>query len=255
MAYSRFKLRLYRFLRVKPICNFVFRIRFIWFSKILRRLDCYQDEGAVIGQDYSKERVIKGRPSDRILRLIHPLSAIDKMTVESTVLAIGCRFETDLLYLAAYGFDPNKVRGLDMISYSPWVDSGNMHEMEYPDDSWDCILLGWTLAYSDNPLQAAREMMRVTKNGGLIAISVSYYPPEVLRKLQDEYSLVGSTRKRIQTVDEMLSLFGNSVDRVYFHHDVANPDIQGACMVIFSIKKNGAEIPYIESGSLISNPL
>lgn len=207
----------------------------------MRRLNCYQDENAVRGQDYSVKRVVAGRPSDRILKLIHPLSSIDKMTSDSSVLAIGCRFETDLLYLAAYGFDPKKVRGLDMISYSPWIDCGNMHAMDYPDGTWDCVLLGWTLAYSNDPPLAAKEMMRVTKQGGLIAISVTYYPADVLKKLDEEYpELANADAPRIQTTEGILELFAPHIDRIYFRHDVSDPERQGPCMVIFSINKEAS---------------
>ena len=189
--------------------------------------------------DYSTKRVILGRPNNRILRLIRPLVSIAKVNGNSKIVSIGCRYETDLLYLCAYGCDPRKVRGMDMISYSSWIDLGNMHHMEYPDNHWDVVLLGWVLSYSDDPRQAAKEILRVTRNGGLIAISVTYMPPEGFKQLNQEGGIVVNTKysDRIQTVTEIQSLFEPQVDHVYFDHDVADPTQSGGCMVIFSIKK------------------
>ncbi len=237
MGHSRWILRLTRFLRVKPICNLVFRLRFLYFQKLRRRLHTYDDEKGVLAQDYSVERVKLGKPSDRILRLIQPLAAIDKMTPDSRVLAIGCRFESDLLYLAGYGFHPGNIRGLDMVSYSPWIDCGNMHKMSYPDSSWDAVLIGWTFSYSTEPHEAAREIIRVTRHGGLIALSVTCYPMETLKKMEQEGNIIGPSTTRIQTVQGLLDFFAPHVDHVYFHHDVSDRTKAGPCMTIFSIEK------------------
>jgi len=214
-----------------------FTLRFWYYVHLRRRIRSYDNQKGVLAHDYSVERIRLNRPSDRILRLIQPLAAIDRMTPESRVLAIGCRFEADMLYLAAYGFDPKNIRGLDMVSYSPWIDCGNMHQMSYADGSWDAILLGWTLAYSDQPTVAAREIVRVTRDGGLVAIGVTYYPPQVIKQMQEKGELIGSATVRIQTVQGILDLFQPYVDRVYFNHDVSDLTRQGPCMVIFSIKK------------------
>ncbi len=189
--------------------------------------------------DYSTKRVIRGRPNNRILRLIRPLASIDKINGNSKIVSIGCRYETDLLYLCAYGYDPRKVRGMDMIAYSSWIDLGNMHHMDYPDNHWDAVLLGWVLSYSHDPRQAAKEILRVTRDGGVIAISVTYQPPEHLKQLEREGGIIANPKYggRIQTVREIQSVFEPHVDHVYFDHDVSDPTRSGGCMVIFSIKK------------------
>lgn len=126
-----------------------------------------------------------------------------------------------------------------MISYSPWIDLGNMHSMEYPDNRWDVVLLGWVLSYSSHPGQAAKEIVRVTRNGGVIAAGVTYLPPERFEQLNQEDGIVGNTKykDRIQTVDAIRRLFEPHVDHVYFDHDVLDPNRSGRCIVIFSVKK------------------
>lgn len=237
MAQSRLTLRLARFLRVKLICHAVFKIRFWYFIYIKRQLRSCEDQVGVDGHQHNLRALKLARPSDRILWLIQPLSAIDKMNENSKVLAIGVRLETDLLYLAAYGFHPKNIRGMDLLSYSPWVDLGNMHNMPYADNSWDAIMLGWVLTYSTDPQKAADELVRTSKNGGIIAIGLTYYPEHVLEGYrQSQGSLMGTTGQ-IQTVADVLKLFEGKVDRIYFNHDVADPTRQGPTMVIFSVKK------------------
>ncbi|MBL9178437.1 MAG: methyltransferase domain-containing protein [Verrucomicrobiaceae bacterium] len=239
MASSRLILRLARFLRVKPICHLVFKVRFWWFVHIKKRLRSCEDQVAVDGHQHNLRALKLARPSDRILWLIQPLTAIDKMmnNPDARVLAIGVRLETDLLYLAAYGFHPKNIRGMDLLSYSPWVDLGNMHQMSYADNSWDAVMLGWVLTYSTEPQKAADELVRVTKNGGIIAIGLTYYPEHVLEEYRKSQGSLMGTTGQIQTVADVLKLFESKVDRIYFNHDVADPARQGPTMVIFSVKK------------------
>ena len=76
----------------------------------------------------------------RTNRLIRPLSAIDRVFFHAPdlkVLSIGPRNEVELLNLVAHGFLPDNIRGLDLFSSSPWIDVCNMHNMPYPDNSFD----------------------------------------------------------------------------------------------------------------------
>lgn len=232
---SRFLMRLARFLRVKPICHAVFKIRFWYYVYWKKQLRSNEDLGSVDGHEHNLNALKLARPSDRILWLIQPLSAIDKMGPDSKVLAIGVRLEADLLYLVAYGFRPENVRGMDLLSYSPWVDLGNMHQMKYADSSWDAVLLGWVLSYSTDRQQAANELVRVVKNGGLIAIGLTYYPPDVFEKYRKQDGTITGVPEF--NVSKVLALFEGHVDRVYFQHDVKDPSKQGPTMVIFSVKK------------------
>jgi SAM-dependent methyltransferase len=154
--------------------------------------------------------------------LIRPLSVIESIAKDSKVLVIGPRNEYDLLLLAAYGFSFQHVGGLDLISYSPKIDLGDMHAMLYPDNSWDVVLCGWTLSYSAAPQKAAAEMLRVVRDGGVIGIGVEY------STLSDEdavtlegYSIQDRERlpERINSVEQCLNLFRPHVKDIFFHHD------------------------------------
>lgn len=211
------------FLTMEWCCDFINRVRFIYFTRVQGNLNIYSDESYVLRHPYSIDRLKYGRPSSRILKLILPLLAIDeveKTKKQMKVLCIGARFEAELLYLVGYGFSSKNIKGFDMISYSPWIDAGNMHAMQYSNNTWDSIIAGWVISYSDNPKKAAEEMLRVIKNGGYIAVGVAY----------DAYD-----KNRTQTVKDILQLFKGYVKNIYYQHDSENQ--QGSCCVIFSITK------------------
>ncbi len=186
--------------------------------------------------------------SHRNLRLFRPLSVIETLSPHSKVLVIGPRNEYDLFLLLTCGFEWDNIEGLDLISYSNKIKLGDMHAMPYPESIWDAVVIGWTLSYSHQPQQAAREIIRVTKNGGLVAVGVTY---NTLNE-QELKEVFGSTihdwkllPERINTVDQILALFGQSVDTVFFRHDSPNKISGGSdtkappsySAVIFSIRK------------------
>ena len=117
--------------------------------------------------------------SHRTQRLLGPLSALDPVYDDADklkVLSIGPRTEMELLHLMGLGFKAENIRGIDLISSSPMIDVGDMHALPYPDKTFDVVISGWVLTYSSNPGQAIKEMCRVCKPGGLIAIGTTYDP-------------------------------------------------------------------------------
>lgn len=224
-------------LRLETINDIVYKLRYLYFVRIRRRLAVHPDEQAVIMHEYSQQQMDTLPTGNRPLRLIRPLSSIECVKPNAQILAIGCRFEAELLYLVGYGYKAENIKGLDMISYSPWVDQGNMHDLSYQNDQWDVVLMGWVISYSDDPKTAADEAIRVTKNGGVIAIGLTHYPADQLENYRkDNPNPTNDASNRIQSTARLLELFEGHVDQVYFSHDVAE-NVRGSCMVIFSIKK------------------
>lgn len=223
-------------LKSEYINRIVFKLRFIYYVYLLRRIRVFENEQSVIANKYSVDMLKRGVTSNRPLKFIRPLSVIEAVKKDGKTLSIGCRFETELLYLVGYGFEPKGIRGLDMISYSPWIDLGNMHKMDYADNSFDTVCMGWLISYSETPELAAKEIVRVLKPGGFVAMAVSYYPPEYVKKALETGKYVANPATRIQTTEGLLKIFGDSVDQVYFRHQ-PQADKEGACTVVFSIKK------------------
>ncbi|MGY8992441.1 MAG: class I SAM-dependent methyltransferase [Rhodospirillales bacterium] len=171
--------------------------------------------------------------------LIRPITSTNKFRVDSTtmkVLTIGPRTEAEVFSLMAAGFAPQNITGLDLISYSPFVELGDMHAMPYGNDSFDVIILGWVLGYSQNVPKAAAEIMRVAKPGAYIAIGHENDPtPREVLDEQRGFSLEGTD---FSTSEEILDLFDGHVDKVTFREDVAPGMENQVChvMAVFRLK-------------------
>lgn len=236
-------------LRSRLFVSFKTWIRYIWFVKILRRIKLYdidtQQESKVSKNtiDHNLKGLsissVKGFTGFRPDLLLRPLSIIESINKETAkLLFIGPRAESELFLARGYGFKKKNIKGVDLISYSPRVDLGDMHNLPYEDDTWNVVLLGWVIAYSDNPEIAAKDIVRVSKNNGIVAIGVQYHPLSI-EEIKEKKGYVPGSNKRIESTDEILSFFGDSVNHVYFRHDIT-PEMSkqtGEILVIFSVKK------------------
>lgn len=162
---------------------------------------------------------------NRMNLLIFPLSVIETISRESKILVIGPRNENDIYSLIGLGFKKENIKGLDLISYSRMITLGDMHAAPFEDDSFDAVICGWTISYSTNPSLAALEMLRLTRRGGVIAVAVEY---STLTE-KDEEHLVGYNLQefdllpsRVNSSEQILELFGDRVETVFFKHDAPN---------------------------------
>lgn len=239
-------------LSVPVVRRWVGKARLWYYLKLCRRWRYAESDMAF---DATIDHNLKGLNSfgtGRTSLLIKPLSVIESLDKDTArVLVVGPRNEHDLLILAGNGFRFGNVSGLDLMSYSPRIDVGDMHAMEYADDAWDAIVCGWTLSYSRFPEKVAKELIRVTKSGGIIAIGVEYST----LGYDDSKELVGYSIddegfQRINSVQDILGLFGDKVGDVFFMHDAPMKrshtrdemiETPSAVAVIFSIDKNPDE--------------
>jgi hypothetical protein len=163
---------------------------------------------------------LKDFSNPRMDLLIRPLSVLEFLNKGSNILMIGPRNENDILRLMASGFSLARVRGLDLMSYSPLIDVGDMHETPYENNQWDAIICGWTLSYSRNPELFSREIVRIAKPGCAIAIAVEYASLSYEDSIAlGGYSIEDKGFERINSVDQILRLFEGHVEHVYFSHD------------------------------------
>lgn len=224
-------------------------IRYIFFTKIQRRLRTMDAAGDAnpVTIKHNLAGLLPTLDSKRSSILVRPLSVIEAVHANSSILSIGPRSEGELLLLEAYGFQRQNIRGLDLISYSPLVDLGDMHAMAYPDNKWDIVISSMVLPYSDDQQKAVNEMIRVAKPNGIIAISLEYVTPEAAEEIHAKYGYtVGSDSRRVQTVKGLLAMFEPFVDTIYFSQDgyvTATPNtIKGSpastVAVVFSINKS-----------------
>jgi SAM-dependent methyltransferase len=172
----------------------------------------------------------------RTARLINPLTSLDPIYSHAhqlKVLSIGPRTEMELLHLVAVGFDLANIEAIDLISSSLLIDTGDMHDLPYPDQSFDVVISGWVLNYSSEPQRALDEVVRVCKNNGFLAIGLTYDP-----KFSDDVrgksgpkddEIVGSMHA---SVEELKSRLGNKLGRIFFQQDPDVADKKGVVMLI-----------------------
>lgn len=166
--------------------------------------------------------------------LIRPLITIDKVRRMSStlkVLSIGPRSEGEIYNLAAYGFSLKNIKGLDLFSYSSYIDVGDMHSLPYQNDSFDIVIFGWVLGYSDNKKVCADEIKRVCKSGGVIAVGNGYYELTDEEVIRQGGLKIGSNEK-VRDLKFIEQLFNPMDDLVYFRYDGSKDKVNGAPLIL-----------------------
>ena len=186
---------------------------------------------------------LKGKSTlGRPIMLSSILRSIGHVQIEmknKKVLTVGPRTEAEIFALVAAGFDPVNIRGLDLMSYSPKIDVGDMHDMPYEDDSFDIILLGWVLAYSNNPVKAVREARRVAKKDAVFAVGCEYSPLS-FEELKSKGTILGDDIKHYEKLSDILDLFEGDVGTIWFQDEI-HPDLKdqpGSVVTVFQRKLN-----------------
>ena len=135
--------------------------------------------------------------------------------------------------MIAAGFHPDRIKAVDLFSYSPYVEVGDMHALPCVANSFDVIFLGWVLSYSKDRLLNAKEIIRVGRDRAVIVIAGDYSDDARDRRtFRNECT-------HMQSCDQLLALFGDQVGKVYFDHD---PELQDVAMVmtVFELTKTEA---------------
>jgi hypothetical protein len=213
-------------LKIQYIREKVVKARLIYFlaKRQLKALHESDDSYAV-----TVKHNLKGLSScdGRMADILMPLFASESFRVNGSTLIIGPRSEHDLFLYASLGGHWSKLRGVDLISYSPKIDLGDMHQLPYEAKSYDTIICGWTLSYSRQPQKAVDQMLRLLKPGGMIALGVEYsnMTTDDGRALQmlldgDDYDLGfdDEGRRILNSTDDLLSLLPADCE-IIFHHD------------------------------------
>lgn len=237
---GHFKNFFHQLLTIDLIRYVIARLRFFYFVRILRRLKTFDLESQAVSSNTISHNLkgLKDLAVVRSLSLIKPLASIDRVGTQSKVLTIGPRTEGELLSLVGQGFLPENIRGLDLISYSKWIDLGDMHHMPYADNSFDVIIMGWVISYSEDPVAAAKEVIRVAKDKSIVAIGVEYGGNEGKKQIEALEYTPGAGRLTTKS-SQLTDFFGDNVDHVYFSHNIEadREDLKGSVIAVFSIKK------------------
>lgn len=234
-------------LLIRPVRIIVGKLRFYYYFKLKRRIKTVESPNAIpetVKHNYKALGAFGGTRMDKIIR---PISVLENISKDAKILVIGPRNEDDILNLIGNGFCPDNITGLDLISYSPYIDIGDMHETKFNDSTFDVIICGWTLSYSNRPDKFAAETLRIIKDQGVIGIGVEYstLTKEQSTKIHGGYHLHTEKFDRINSTKQILDLFNGHVSHLFFNHDAPNKISHGDHMVndvsnviaIFSVTK------------------
>lgn len=111
---------------------------------------------------------------NRMAILMYPLSTLIQDKASAKILITGPRTEDDIFLAKALGLTNTK--GVDLFSYSPYIELGDCHRLPYKKSEFDAVVLGWVLAYCGDPHLALREAKRVLKPNGYLGIGWEWVP-------------------------------------------------------------------------------
>jgi len=99
----------------------------------------------------------------------------DLATLVPSGKVIGLEYAPDVLVQARATAAERGVENIEFVV-------GDVHALEYPDDTFDVVHAHQVLQHVGDPVQALREMRRVTKPGGIVAVrdadmsAMTWYP-------------------------------------------------------------------------------
>ena len=162
--------------------------------------------------------------------ILSSIERVGKNRATMDVLSIGPRSEIEIFGLWSAGFSRDRVKGLDLFSYSPFIDVGDMHAMPYADNSFDIVVLSEVLPYSKDQKAAANEVLRVCRDRAIIAVATTYTDEK------NDRTTFNHEGTHNQSVGQILGLFDGCAKTLYFRHEPSPPDVM-LVMTVFEIEK------------------
>lgn len=126
----------------------------------------------------------------------------------SRVLCVGCRNTAELDYFLARG--AQSVTGIDLYSPDPRIQVMDMHRMTFPDHHFDVLYSVHALEHAHDPAQVAREIVRVVRPQGVVAIEVPV-----------QYEPGGADLVDFKDLDTLHALFAPHLDQVLWSESLA----------------------------------
>jgi len=203
----------------------------------IKSLENTGDEVASFALQHNIDAAKSAPDLDRPSLLAHAACAIDRVRLDAAdmdVLSIGPRSEIEIFALLAAGFSKAKIRAVDLFSYSPLVELGDMHALPFPDNSFDILFIGWVLTYSRNHQLAAREILRVCRDKAIVVLAGDYCDDNI------DNPAFKNKRMYVKSCDQLLSLFQGHVGRVYFRHEPDPPKVWMVMTVFEAVKPMAA---------------
>lgn len=146
------------------------------------------------------------------------------------LLSIGPKNEGELLLYSKYGFNWDNLVGIDLSSYSPKIKLMDMHEIKFPDNTFDVVTSMWSIRYSYDLSKVTNEIKRVAKDGALIAVGITY---------SDDKDLDFAYESKLDSINSLLEYFDGMVSNIYWRiEDEKKPNKIAHMSVVFRIRKD-----------------
>ena len=84
----------------------------------------------------------------------------------------------------------------------------DIHQMPFPDNSFDTVLCNHVLEHVDDDIQAMREIARVLKPGGLAIMQVPFFHPIPDKTISDPSIKDRKTREKLFGQDDHVRRYG-----------------------------------------------
>lgn len=228
------------FLKIPLSIFFVSYIRFLYFVYIKKNLKTLYSNNNIpdkmaqnkstgeTGQSYNmlyatkhfslKDYFINIRKfsGNRLKTHIYPLKALDYLRFSNMrVLSIGPRNESEIFQLVSAGFKLENIKSIDLHTYSELITLGDMAKIPFENDEFDLVIVGWVLRYTNDHKKSINEIIRVTKNNGIISICNST-GKKYVKIFSEDY--IDSSEAILHSSRKLLDLFNDNIGEVIFKH-------------------------------------
>lgn len=143
-------------------------------------------------------RTLSKRENDPGVGAVTLINRVTRELTSGRVLCVGCRNTLELDRFREGGFED--VVGVDLFSQRPDILVMDMHELSFPDDSFDVVYASHALEHSYDVERVTRQMVRVARDGAVVAVEV---PVRVQASTADRIVFSG--------LDELRSIFAPHV--------------------------------------------
>jgi len=160
----------------------------------------------------------------RMSLLLFPTAALLKDNLKSsTILIVGPRTEDDIFWAKSLGL--KNTAGIDLFSYSKYIQVGDIHRSGLASHAYDAVLLAWMLSYTHDPVAVIAECKRLLKPGGYLGIGIEVNPAS---------TGPGDNTPRVNMLNSAHDLIEMVRCPVVFNNDPLEP-VRYDCGVIFKI--------------------
>ena len=148
-----------------------------------------------------------------------------------SVLCVGCRNALELDRFRARGFE--EVVGIDVFSQREDIKVMDMHEMTFPDDSFDVVYASHALEHSYDVDRVVDEIVRVARDGAVVGVEV---PVRAQASAADRIVFTG--------LDELRGVFRRHLGEELLAeeqppHSATNAQGTEVARLVFRLRKDG----------------